>query len=207
MKYARVAERYDKEFAGDFAGWFSTGPMPLVERLARFFISAGDVLEIGAGVGQNSIYLASRGFKVTAMDISSVAIERIKAQAKLDNLALQTEVADITEKQLEKEFDVIICTGVLHHLLREDAVSVIQKIQRGTKPHGFNIVATFTKEGDIADARASPYFYVDSNKDLESFYSNWTNHVSFQKEGKLHEKNAKGENVFHVFAGLLSQKT
>jgi tellurite methyltransferase len=124
----------------------------------------------------------------------------------LEKLALQTEVADITEKELEKEFDVIICAGVLHHLLREDAVSVIQKIQRCTKPQGFNIVVTFTKEGDI-DERLSPNFYVDSDKDLESFYSNWTNHVSFQKRGKLHEKNAKGENMFHVFAGLLSQKT
>jgi SAM-dependent methyltransferase len=42
---------------------------------------SGKALEIGCGTGTNSIYLAERGFEVTAMDLSSTAIAKAEAKA------------------------------------------------------------------------------------------------------------------------------
>ena len=64
MKYNDVAEAYDKLFKDDVSaqsweGWNRGGPMPLVKELEKFIVSE-DVLDIGAGLGHNCVYLAGR---------------------------------------------------------------------------------------------------------------------------------------------------
>lgn len=134
-----------------------------------------------------------------------MAVENTRALAKAKNIPLQTDVFDIADKELENDFDVIIATFVLHELYTDDAVSVIQKIQRHTKPKGLNIIATFTKSGDVDKAK-SPRFFVRDNKELESFYSDWTTHFSFERKTGLSQRGPNGEQLFQVFAGLLSQR-
>jgi 2-polyprenyl-3-methyl-5-hydroxy-6-metoxy-1,4-benzoquinol methylase len=193
MKYKDVAEAYDKLFkdevsAQSWEGWNRGGPMPLVKELENF-IASGDVLDIGAGAGQNCVYLARRGFNVLATDISAVAIERIQAKARAQNVSLRTEIHDIVDEELKNDFDVVICASVLHHLYTEDAISVIKKIQRHTKPMGFNVINTFTKRGDFySENPSTKKFYIDSNEDLNNLYSNWTVHMSFDKKGPVWQK-------------------
>jgi 2-polyprenyl-3-methyl-5-hydroxy-6-metoxy-1,4-benzoquinol methylase len=210
MKYKDVAEIYDKLFKDDVSNqrWESRyrgEPMPLVKALEKF-IASGDVLDIGAGAGGNCIHLAGRGFNVPATDISAVAIERIQAKARAKNLSLRADIHDIVEEELENDFDVIICAGVLHHLDTEDALSVIKKIQHRTKQMGVNIISTFTKKGDFYSKNpGTNKFYIVSNEDLNNLYSNWTVHISCEKEGPVYQKGPNGETLFNVFAGMLSQ--
>jgi tellurite methyltransferase len=144
MKYARVIERYNQIFADDDSG-FCEKPLPIVEALPKF-ISSGDVLDIGAGPGGNSLYLASQGFNVTASDISRVAIQKIVKKAEAAGLFIETQVNDLTEMELKHEFDVIICTFVMHHFSREEAELAIRNVQRSTRRGGFNIIASFTNK-------------------------------------------------------------
>lgn len=44
-------------------------------------VTPGDALDVGCGEGADSIWLASRGWTVTAVDISSVALDRAAAHA------------------------------------------------------------------------------------------------------------------------------
>src|SRR6516164_9625656 len=140
MKYTDVAATYDKLFKDNASAqiWENINdgePLTIVKTLEHF-VTSGDVLDIGAGVGHYSIYLASRGFNVLATDISSVAIERLEARAKAKGVSIHTRFHDIADQELEHEFDVIICAAVLHHLRTDDALSVINKIQDHTKPMG-----------------------------------------------------------------------
>jgi 2-polyprenyl-3-methyl-5-hydroxy-6-metoxy-1,4-benzoquinol methylase len=212
MKYQDVAQIYDNLFKDDRAvqsweSWNGGEPMPLVKALESF-IASGDVLDIGAGVGHNSVYLASRGFNVLATDISAVAIERLEARAKAKAVSVRTKIHDIGDEELENDFDVIICTGVLHHLQTDDALSVIKKMQEHTKPMGVNVINTFTKKGELYTGNPSntKRFYVDSNDDLNKLYSNWAVHMSFEKKGPVYKKGPGGETLFNEFAGMLSQK-
>lgn len=55
----------------------------------------GRALCLGAGEGRNAIFLARRGFSVTAVDLSQVGLAKAKAWAEEHGLALETEVADL----------------------------------------------------------------------------------------------------------------
>lgn len=59
---------------------------PLTERLRKEGIK--DVLDLGCGRGHWSAALARAGFRVTAVDISELAIERLRAWAREENLPI-----------------------------------------------------------------------------------------------------------------------
>ena len=94
--------------------------------------TSGSVLELGAGEGRNSLFLAEQGFNVTAQDISRVGIEKLAKAAQKKDLNIRTEVKDIRTLNSDQHYDIFVCTYVLHHLSREDAVSLIKQIQEHT---------------------------------------------------------------------------
>jgi 2-polyprenyl-3-methyl-5-hydroxy-6-metoxy-1,4-benzoquinol methylase len=210
MKYGDVAQNYDEEFKDDQAAqkWWDSGePTPLVRALEKF-ITSGNVLDMGAGVGQNRIYLASRGFDVLATDISGVAIQRIRENAHKNAVSLRAQVIDVVHQELENEFDVILCLGVLHHLHSDDALLVIKKIQQHTKPMGFNAINAFTRRGAFyASDPNTRNFYVDGKDDLAKLYSGWALHICFEKEGPANQKGGRGEALLNTFTAVLSQRT
>src|SRR4051794_2854990 len=53
------------------------------------------LLDVAAGDGRNALWLAGRGFAVTAVDASTVAIARLDAAAEAQGIAVTTQVADL----------------------------------------------------------------------------------------------------------------
>ena len=100
-------ESFDNLYRGESA--FPGGPPPgaipwdvgqaqprLMELEALGAIS-GEVLDIGCGLGDNAIFLASRGHSVTGLDGSPAAIDRARARAADAGLQVRFDVADATE--------------------------------------------------------------------------------------------------------------
>ncbi len=74
----------------------STGPDPfLVEVLAD--TPPAPVLDVACGDGRNALWLARRGFPVTAIDVAPAAIARLQAAAQAEALAVATRAADLDE--------------------------------------------------------------------------------------------------------------
>ncbi len=78
---------------------WSTGlPHPVVVSLTKNeAITPGTLLEPGAGNGENALFLAARGFDVTAVDISSAAISKIRENAEKMNISIHTIVGDFMD--------------------------------------------------------------------------------------------------------------
>ncbi len=57
-------------------------------------LSPGTVLDVGAGEGGDAIWLAEQGWRVTATDISTAALERVGAEAARRGLAIECVAAD-----------------------------------------------------------------------------------------------------------------
>lgn len=120
---------------------------------------------------------------------------------------MEVAVSDIAEEDLAEDYDAIICTFTFHHLTEEDAELVIRKMQQHTKPQGFNLITTFTKNGDFYKNNPStPNFYLNSKEQLESLYHGWNIVKSFEREGQARSLDKEGERQANTFAGLLVQK-
>ena len=55
----------------------------------------GRVMDLASGDGRNSLYLAKEGFKVTAVDISDVALEQLAKAAERAGADIKTERRDL----------------------------------------------------------------------------------------------------------------
>jgi SAM-dependent methyltransferase len=82
------------------------------------------ILIAGCGTWQAAKYAISRpDARVTGIDVSTTSLdhtERMKRRYKLTNLETR-ELAIEKVDSLERSFDLIVCTGVLHHLADPDA--------------------------------------------------------------------------------------
>lgn len=95
-----------------------------------------DVLDIGSGVGTIDFYLASRGKKVTGIEIAKEAIENAGESAILLGLQGYTDFiqGDFLQFKKKGNFDLIICSEVLEHL--EDDKKALKKIYALLKKGG-----------------------------------------------------------------------
>jgi SAM-dependent methyltransferase len=75
---------------------FTTEPDEALVELAGDLVP-GSAVDLGAGEGRNSLWLARRGWRVTAVDLSQVGLGRLRAQAAAGHLAVQTVAAEMAE--------------------------------------------------------------------------------------------------------------
>ncbi|WBC16438.1 class I SAM-dependent methyltransferase [Micromonospora sp. WMMA1998] len=72
-------------------------------------LSPGTVLDLGSGEGGDAIWLAARGWRVTAVDVSSVALDRLAAEAERAGVAerITTLRHDVTQGFPPGRFDLV----------------------------------------------------------------------------------------------------
>ncbi|HZU27755.1 MAG TPA: class I SAM-dependent methyltransferase [Bryobacteraceae bacterium] len=111
------------------------------------FRMAGDlrgktVLDVGAGLGENSLVLAALGAKVTALDISSGSLEVLTRRAQLSGLAdrITTVCSPLEAWDSKETFDLVWIDSFLHHVI-PNLPFVLGKIRDRLNPGGRLIVA------------------------------------------------------------------
>lgn len=82
-------------------------------------VDGKNVLDMGCGNGQLSVYLAKLGANVTAIDSSQVAVENTKKIAKVNQVELSLEPYRLNALELSnfaKQFDLVVGMAILHHI-------------------------------------------------------------------------------------------
>jgi SAM-dependent methyltransferase len=100
------------------------------ERLIYTDVAGRRVLEYGCGTGSHSLELARRGAEVVGIDISPVGIEKATARAAEAGFAnAEYRVMDAEKMTFaDREFDLVIGEGILHHLNLNRAFSEIARV-------------------------------------------------------------------------------
>ena len=98
---------WDARYAAADLVW-SAEPNRFVEAEAAT-LAPGRALDLAAGEGRNAIWLAERGWSVTAVDFSPVAIEKAAKLAAARGVAIDTVEADVTAYEAEPgRFDLVL---------------------------------------------------------------------------------------------------
>lgn len=128
----------------------------------KFFLKHEDVLEFGAlldlacGDGPNALYFAERGYRVTAVDFSEIALTRLKGFALEKKLHVRCLEADLSsEMNFDSSFDLGFDSIILSHFKPE--YSLLQKITRWLKPGGVLAICTFNTLEHLHNAFSIKY--------------------------------------------------
>jgi SAM-dependent methyltransferase len=97
------------------------------------FPTAGAALDLAGGLGRHALWLAGRGWQVTVVDVSDVAIAKLRQAARELDVNIDLLVGDAADYKFERErFDLIV---LFYHLDR----SLFPNIVLALKPGGLLI--------------------------------------------------------------------
>jgi SAM-dependent methyltransferase len=97
-----------------------------------------EILEIGCGRGDFSVYLQTQGAVVTGIDVSENSLEAARVLAEINGVDCSFVSASATDLPFDgASFDRVVGVAVLHHLPRkEDLVQTLRETHRVLRPDG-----------------------------------------------------------------------
>ena len=111
------------------------------------------MVDLGCGIGRNTIYLAEKGAAISGFDISRTAIRAAKFVARERGFGEMTlQVQDFNERaRIRAEdgaVDLVLCIMMFHLLNAAARPALASEVARAVKPGGFLVLRTLAKEGD-----------------------------------------------------------
>ena len=158
-----------------------------------WFIPPGRALDVASGKGRNAIFLASKGFRVDAVDISAAALQEARKIARLKGRAVDFIEADLDHADLPREaYDLIVNFNYLDR-------GLVAQLKNALKPSGHIVFETYLiDQRDIGHPK-NPAYLLGHNELLDLFRDFRILHY---REGKFTEAGSEDYK-----AGLLAQKT
>jgi len=130
-------ERYaDEEYV------YGTEPNDfLKEHVER--LPGGKVLSLCEGEGRNAVFLASKGYKVTGVDSSSVGLAKAQRLADKQGVHIVTRLADMGDFHIEPEsWEGVV--SIFCHIPADMRAELHRQIVAGLKPGGVLILEAYT---------------------------------------------------------------
>ncbi|SHF95451.1 Thioredoxin reductase [Geodermatophilus nigrescens] len=114
----------------------------------------GRALDAGAGEGGDAVWLARRGWAVTALDLSRVALDRAAAAAAAAGVPLDTRKTDISSWEPGEERWDLVTASFLHFLpaTRDD---VLRRLASAVAPGG-TLLVTMHDGSDVSHGVQRP---------------------------------------------------
>lgn len=142
---------------------YATYPMPsstakIVEKYIDF-ANKGTALDLACGTGRNTFFMATKGFRVDAVDISDVALSKISEHKNINKIE-----TDLDEYSLAKErYDLIVNCNYLDRRL-------MSQMKDALKKGGVLIFETFvTANGEEYHHPSNEDFLLKVNELLHTF--------------------------------------
>jgi cyclopropane fatty-acyl-phospholipid synthase-like methyltransferase len=107
----------------------------------------GSILDAGCGTGENALFFASRGHKVTGIDFLEEPIKRAKTKATERELFVTFLVMDaLNLRDFSERFDNVIDSGLFHVFSDEDRRRYVEGLGIVLKASGRLFLMCFSDE-------------------------------------------------------------
>ena len=133
----------------------------LADWIGRFDVTgiSPRAIDIACGAGRNTLFLARHGWHVDAVDISPVALERLRAAAEAEDLAVTCLERDLEPAAAALDgfhgqpYDLVILT-------RYTDTALVEVLPRAIAPGGYLIAEMHMKTDKMVAGPRSPRFRV-----------------------------------------------
>lgn len=170
--------QYEKLYE-DEAYYWGTQPAEFLDKLIELKgpRPGMKIFDIGCGEGKDAVYMAKKGYTVTAFDLAESGIRKTQKLAAERKAKISAYVDDINTFETDEHFDIIYSTGTLQYLKEENIEGFFKKIHYLTNPRGLNYFSVFVEK---------PYLQLPPDMDREeklwkgaqlfSWYADWKIH-------------------------------
>ncbi len=141
--------------------------MPLLVRAASR-LKPGRALDLACGVGRHAIFLAERGWQVTAVDASRVGIELARVAARERGVEVDWRVIDLERGSFEIEAEAYDLIGVFYYLQRD----LFPQIRAGVVRGGLVIAAIHMVDESPDIKQMNPDFLLEPGE-LRAEFHGW----------------------------------
>ncbi|MCO4845924.1 MAG: class I SAM-dependent methyltransferase [Sulfurovum sp.] len=148
-------ERWDEKYQNNP---IPNEPIKLVSDYASL-ATGPQALDIACGMGRHSKYLASKGFTVDALDISSVAIEHLNNIPNINAIEVDFDTFTLPKEK----YDLIVCTYFLERRLFPQMIDAL-------KPNGIILLETFLHDAQNERIPSNPDFLLSEGELEATFY-------------------------------------
>ncbi len=118
-------------------------PDPLSKKALAYLTVGQHLLDVGCGEGADSVFYATNGFQVTAIDSNKIYLNRLRAFRKDNNLSnITVRCRDVIHYRYPlNSFDAINCLLVGCCMRKSDFDKMLQPLKRSVKPGGIIILS------------------------------------------------------------------
>jgi SAM-dependent methyltransferase len=129
-KGMRMLESWNDSYrGGNRPAWDAGRPSGELQRVVeQGIVRACRAVDLGCGSGTDAIYLASKGFEVTAIDIAPAALSQGKQKAEKAGVKVRWLLADVLAVPNLEPFDFIFDRGCYHEVRFQGANAYIDTV-------------------------------------------------------------------------------
>jgi SAM-dependent methyltransferase len=173
-------------------------------RLESYLVPGGKTLVVADGEGRNSVYLASKGFDVTATDYSKVGLTKAKRLAEERGVAVEYVVENIFERDWTTEHYDNVIAVFIQFVPPSDMTKVLTGLATAVKPNGTLLLHGYTpKQVEFGTGGPPNPEHMYTEAMLRGIYENLDIRLCEEYQDMLHEGSGhSGRSALIDFVGI-----
>lgn len=156
-RYTKQHSFYRQSYKKGDARWSGDGsPNPMFAKeigKLKGKLKRKTALDLGSGEGRHSIYLRRQGFRVIGIEYQEMALENAAGKGNRKLLYVRGDIFRIPLKP--SAFDLVLDSGVFHHIRRRDAAPYLELLESLLVPGGYLLLTCFST--DFRHAKGKVY--------------------------------------------------